>query len=124
MSTNLTEKYQINSSADGLCLQLSGDWRFQSGIPNIDPLLTLILDAHPEKLSFDCQQLGDWDSGLMIFLVNLINSCQQNNIQVLQEPCLRGYRNYSSWPLPYRNAKGRAVQFWVNRFWRELATSP
>jgi len=111
MSTNLIEKYQIISSTEGLCLQLSGDWRFQSGIPNLDPLLTPILDAHPEKLSFDCQQLGEWDSGLMIFLVNLINICQQNNIQVLQETLPTGVQKLLqlAFAVPERKGARRAV---------------
>ncbi len=111
MSTNLTEKYQINSHTDGLCLQLSGDWRFQSGIPKLDPLMKHISDAHPENLSFDCQQLGSWDSGLMIFLVSLINNCQQNNILVLQETLPAGVQKLLqlAFAVPERKGARRAV---------------
>lgn len=111
MSINPTEKYQLNSSTDGLCLQLSGDWRFQSGIPDLDPLLKHVLDAHPEKLSFDCHQLGKWDSGLMIFLVSLINSCQQNNVQIMQKTLPAGVQKLLklSFAVPERKDARRTI---------------
>ena len=111
MSTNPTEKYHINSSTDGLCLQLSGDWRFQSNIPDIEPLLIQISDTHPERLSFDCQHLGKWDSGLMTFLVNLINSCKQNNIKVQQESLPTGIQKllHLAFAVPERKGAHRAV---------------
>ncbi|MEA3545730.1 MAG: ABC transporter permease [Thermodesulfobacteriota bacterium] len=111
MSTNLTEKYQINSSTDGLCLHLSGDWRFQSGIPNFEPLLKQVTDSPPEQLSFDCHQLKNWDSGLMIFLVKLINNCNQNNILVRQETLPAGVQKLLqlSFAVPERKGARRAV---------------
>ncbi|MFK5927255.1 MAG: MlaE family lipid ABC transporter permease subunit [Desulfuromusa sp.] len=111
MIANVSEKYQLITNGDELCLQLSGDWLFQSGIPNLDPLLQHILDAHPEKLSFDCQQLGNWDSGLMILLVKLINSCKQNNISVMQQTLPTGAQKLLqlSFAVPERKGARRAI---------------
>jgi len=111
MSIDTTEKYQINNSPDGVHLLLSGDWRFQSGIPDIDPLLNHLLNTRPEKLSFDCQNLENWDSGLMIFLVNLINNCQQNNISIRQETLPTGIQKLLqlSFAVPERKDARREI---------------
>ncbi|MDX2493372.1 MAG: ABC transporter permease [Desulfuromusa sp.] len=111
MSINTTEKYQIISSEEGLLLQLSGDWRFQSGIPDIDPLLKHLQNTQPTKLSFGCQQLGSWDSGLMTFLITLINSCKQKNISVHQETLPEGIQKLLqlSFAVPERKGARRVI---------------
>jgi phospholipid/cholesterol/gamma-HCH transport system permease protein len=85
MSTAVIQKYQLKHTEKGLYLQLSGDWRFQSGIPDTVLLIEQLEKIRPEQLSFECQHLGNWDSGLMIFLLSLIENCKQNHIQVVEE---------------------------------------
>ncbi len=111
MSTNTTEKYQIINSEGGLLLQLSGNWRFQDGIPDIDRLLKQLLSTKPEELAFDCRQLENWDSGLMTFLVRLINNCKENNIQTLQETLPTGVQKLLrlSFAVPERKVTRRAI---------------
>ncbi|RLB78020.1 MAG: hypothetical protein DRH06_02605 [Deltaproteobacteria bacterium] len=111
MSINTTHKYQLQNSEEGMCLQLSGDWRFQSGIPDPLHLIDELQSAQPEKLSFDCQQLGSWDSGLMTFLVTLINSCKQNNVSVLQETLPGGIQKllHLSFAVPERKGNRREL---------------
>ncbi|MCK4691872.1 MAG: ABC transporter permease [Desulfuromonadales bacterium] len=83
MSAVVHEKYILEPRDAGFCLQLTGDWRFSDGIPDIEPLLQR-LSAEPtqQQLNFDGNQLGKWDSGLMTFLVQLIEYCQQQQIEV------------------------------------------
>ncbi|MEA3362702.1 MAG: ABC transporter permease [Thermodesulfobacteriota bacterium] len=111
MSINAAEKYQIINLEESILLQLSGDWRFQSGIPDIEPLLNHLQSIQPAKLSFDCQQLGSWDSGLMTFLVSLINSCKENNIQTLQETLPAGIQKLLqlSFAVPERKGARRVI---------------
>ena len=111
MSINTTHKYQLQNVEDGMCLQLSGDWRFQSGIPETTLLLEQLQNIHPQKLSFDCRQLGSWDSSLMTFLVNLINSCNQNNIVVHQETLPGGIQKllHLSFAVPERKGRKREL---------------
>jgi len=111
MSTNVTEKYQISQTADGLCLQLSGPWQFQSGIPDLPPIVTQIIKAQPKQLSFDCQQLEKWDSGLMIFLVSLIHQCQKNGITVKQKTLPAGIQKLLklSFAVPERKGAQREI---------------
>lgn len=111
MSAKISEKYQIKPSPDGLSLQLSGDWRFQAGIPDLDSLLQQILETHPQKLSFDCQQLGRWDSGLMTFLVKLVRSCKDHNISIDQETLPTGIQKLLqlAFAVPERKGARRAI---------------
>ncbi|MCW8858712.1 MAG: ABC transporter permease [Deltaproteobacteria bacterium] len=111
MTANISEKYQLIASDDELCLQLSGDWLFQSGIPDIDPLLRDLPSTQPTKLSFNCEQLGRWDTGLMIFLVGLIQSCHKSNIDVVRESLPEGVQKLLrlSFSVPERRSQQREV---------------
>lgn len=64
------KKYSIDQTGSGICLSLNGDWRFVDGIPIIDPILLQFTNSR--HLSFNTENLGRWDSGLMTFLVRLI----------------------------------------------------
>ncbi len=111
MSIDTSDKYYLNACAELSCLQLSGDWRFQNGIPDINPLLKQLIEVRPEKLVFDCQQLKNWDSGLMTFLISLINRCQQNKIQVDRETLPDGVQKLLqlSFSVPERKSARRTV---------------
>jgi len=111
MSTNPSPKYQLQSSEEGTCLQLSGDWRFQRGIPEINPLLEQLQNTHPDNLSFDCRQLGSWDSGLMTYLVSLTSHCKQNNITVQYETLPAGIQKLLqlSFAVPERKGTQREI---------------
>ncbi len=85
MSSTATEQYQIQQTDDGICVQLSGNWRFQDNLPDASQIIGKIDATHPQIVSFDCRQLGKWDSGLMIFLVQLINYCKKNKITLHQQ---------------------------------------
>jgi phospholipid/cholesterol/gamma-HCH transport system permease protein len=76
------DKYRLTYSDNTVVVILSGHWLFDSGIPGISPLVDTLKQFAPTSLRFDCTELKNWDSGLMAFLIGLLNSCQQNNITV------------------------------------------
>lgn len=83
MLTPTDDKYQLQTDKETACLFLSGDWRFAAGLPNVDQLVKkLSAGTKCRQLSFNSEQLGDWDSGLMTFLVNLLENCRQQKILV------------------------------------------
>ncbi len=83
MQSTCGSKYQLQFNEQTACLSFSGDWLFSAGIPDIEPLLgTLQQTADCQNLQFDSDQLGEWDSGLMTFLVKLTDACQQHQIAV------------------------------------------
>ena len=83
MPTTDDDKYQLKFEADTACLHFSGDWRFASGIPEVEPVIEKLATTDKyRRLCFDSDQLGEWDSGLMTFLVNLLDKCKQQHIEI------------------------------------------
>lgn len=72
------DKYTLTRSGSEICLRFSGDWRFVDGIPEVAPLIEQIRSSADFRLlTFDSAQLGNWDTGLMTFLISLLGKCPQ-----------------------------------------------
>ncbi len=85
MSETLATKYQLTTTEEGYCLELSGNWRFVDGIPEAAPLLSQLSSTNqPPRLHFDSRRLEQWDTGFMTFLLGLLANCQEHQIQVDQ----------------------------------------
>ncbi|SEA14703.1 phospholipid/cholesterol/gamma-HCH transport system permease protein [Desulfuromusa kysingii] len=136
MTANNPKNYQLTTDANLLTLHLSGDWLFQSGIPDIESFLQQLPESHPQKLTFNCDQMGRWDTGLMIFLVDLIQSSRKNNIEVDRESLPSGVQKLLqlSLAVPERRSERRArlgqpilakignVTIEMHRSWTEMLT--
>src|SRR5208337_2868614 len=68
-------------SADTLKVILSGHWQLGGELPGADKVQQR-LEGRPgvSNLVFDTQELAHWDSGLLIFLINLGALCSQQKI--------------------------------------------
>lgn len=82
MSSETEARYQLESVADGLRLHLIGDWRFSEHLPDATDVGHRIQQNAPQHLSFEANRLGNWDSGLMTFLIQLVRSCRNAGIAV------------------------------------------
>lgn len=83
MLTPENTKYQLQIKEQIACLHFSGDWRFASGIPDIELLFNKLSEtADCQKLQFNSENLGNWDTGLMTFLISLLDKCQQLQVHV------------------------------------------
>lgn len=111
MAVPISPKYQLVKIEEGLSLQLSGDWLFVRGIPDIDSLLNELASPKPAILTFNCQQLTNWDTGLMTFLIALIRSCHERSITVVQESLPGGIQTLLklSFSVTERRSERRAV---------------
>lgn len=71
------------SGADTLAIGLSGDWKLERGLPSIDPLLQAI-DSKPRVrgLTLEDKGISRWDSGLLTFLIKIVEHCSMAGIQV------------------------------------------
>ncbi len=111
--SNIASKQYLLVAEDGrLSLRLTGNWLFQNAtIPDADNLFREIRAYNPTQLSFDCNHLDNWDSSLMICLVNLIKSCRENQIDVAEDSLPEGIRKLLklSFALPERRGQRRAV---------------
>ncbi len=78
---------RIDQSGDGLFLViLLGDWKSASQLPSANEAIAGIEKRGPVRsIAFDAQELLIWGSGLLTFLVSLINCAEEKNISVNHE---------------------------------------
>ena len=68
-------------AADTLKVILAGDWLLEGELPKAETVQQRLENTPAvRRLVFDSQKLGRWDSGLLIFLLNLRNYCANQNI--------------------------------------------
>ena len=108
---NHSEKYQLSTNGDELILHLSGDWLFQTGIPDIEPLLQKLPSLNPQTIKFSCEKLGRWDTGLMTFLIGLMQNCHESNIDVIRSSLPDGVQKLLqlSFATPERRGERREI---------------
>lgn len=67
--------------ADGtLRLRLAGDWKLKRGLPTEAAVQTQLSAGVTKKLAVDAADLGEWDSGLLAFLVGINGLCQAHKV--------------------------------------------
>src|SRR5579862_6748322 len=76
-----------------LVVRLSGDWHLRHGLPSPD-LVAKQLDAPPKptRLTFDAAELGEWDSGLLAFLIGVNDLCLKRRLPADWSPLPEGVR--------------------------------
>jgi phospholipid/cholesterol/gamma-HCH transport system permease protein len=74
-------RIELESIQEGLVLKLKGAWRLSEGIATPQGLFDLEeLTAKPGSLKVDASALADWDSALIVYLVDLKKSCDGSGI--------------------------------------------
>jgi phospholipid/cholesterol/gamma-HCH transport system permease protein len=64
-------------------VEVSGDWHLHREVPSPEQVIHEITAAEqPARLSFAASGLGDWDSGLLIFLKSIADTCQSLRIDL------------------------------------------
>jgi len=66
----------------GLMLRLSGPWRLHANLPSPGLVAREFESAQPRQVAFDTAALTGWDSGLLTFLLNVMELCQQRAVSV------------------------------------------
>ena len=68
---------------NSLLVSLTGDWTIGADIPSIDEVSKEVDSGLPvQALTFDSQDLGRWDSGLITFLLKVFDQCSRRQIDV------------------------------------------
>ncbi|MFQ5973881.1 MAG: MlaE family ABC transporter permease [Alphaproteobacteria bacterium] len=65
-----------------LLLTLTGSWRAQDRVPSSADVETRLGTEEVRKIAFNTEALGDWDSGLLTFLVKLQDICKQKGVEL------------------------------------------
>jgi phospholipid/cholesterol/gamma-HCH transport system permease protein len=86
MAEKVPEKSTLNFNRlvdNSLSITFSGSWKIGEGIPSISNLQNQIeSDPAIKHVSIDTQEITEWDSGLLTFLIKVNNFCLQKNITI------------------------------------------
>ncbi len=78
---------------DTLLVRLAGDWTIAEGIPSVEEVQKQADSGPPvQRIAFDTQDLGRWDSGLITFLIKLFEQSSQSQIDTSREGLPEGVR--------------------------------
>ena len=82
----------FSRSAEGvLVIEFAGSWTINDKLPLLSDVQKEIEKGLlPVQIAFDAKDLDKWDSGLLTFLVKLIEICSQKNIQVQKDGLPQG----------------------------------
>ena len=80
-------------AADKLLVKVAGDWKITETIPSASEVEKSLEPARDiRRLSFDTKDLGEWDSGLLTFLIKIFEACSRAKIEVDKEGLPEGVR--------------------------------
>ena len=76
-----------------LTVHLNGEWRMETDVPSTEPMMEQ-LDRHPsiKRMVFDAEELGSWDSSLLIFFFEISKLAATKQIEVEKDGLPAGVR--------------------------------
>jgi phospholipid/cholesterol/gamma-HCH transport system permease protein len=78
---------------DSLLVHLSGSWKAEDHLPSAAAVAAEIQsDPRTRRIVIDTQELSNWDSGLLTFLIKVRDGCSQHNVVLDEEGLPRGVR--------------------------------
>ena len=81
MTTQCEIKF-TNPEAKKLLLQLSGNWKLENNIPDVSAVeKELQSNSGIQCISFCTSEVTGWDSGILTFLIKILDYCSKNNIR-------------------------------------------
>src|SRR5262245_37759310 len=67
---------------DVVCVELAGSWRKEDRLPDPGQTWLEIRRGPPvHRLTFETARIGDWDSGLVTFVIKLLEETRASGIQ-------------------------------------------
>jgi phospholipid/cholesterol/gamma-HCH transport system permease protein len=99
---------KIERKPEGVALiTLSGDWVLGNAIPAAGEVLAqLQKEGKPQRIAFDTGKLQQWNSGLLIFLGTLCESCRREGIAVDDSGLPPGVRKLMGLAAPENQRSG------------------
>lgn len=83
---NIPAQYELRfnqPSDDTLLMVLSGTWKLGYGLPKVERVQNKIKSGTQiKRIIFDTQEVKEWDSSMLAFLIKLMAVCSQRKIQV------------------------------------------
>ena len=74
---NASWHWSLDPSADGVVLRLSGSWRMQNDLPSASEIEHgLGAVSTGRRLGFDAREVTTWDSGFLVFILNVLDAAK------------------------------------------------
>ena len=120
---------EINYIADpkgGLLLEMVGSWTLAAATPDTSGMIAKITTtgglSRGGRISFDTHGVSDWDSGLLIFLMPLVDYCRHNEIKIETEGLPAGVEKLLELAYSVPERKGARKVLSKSSFLRDLGT--
>jgi phospholipid/cholesterol/gamma-HCH transport system permease protein len=99
---------KIERRPEGVALlKLGGDWVLGSAVPDPGEVVArLAQEGKPQRLAFETAQLGRWNSGLLVFLTRLFQTCRHDGIGVDDSGLPEGVRKLLGLAAPENQRSG------------------
>ena len=78
--------------AGTLRVLLAGSWCLQDTLPSPEDALRRVQESGARRVAFDGSDIADWDSGLLTFLVSIVDSCRSREIELDSDALPEGAR--------------------------------
>lgn len=90
-SASIAPVLEARPANDGtLRVRLAGDWLERKALPNAEAVLQELLNGGAKAMQFDAQELGRWDSALMVRILALHDACAQAKVAFRAESLPEG----------------------------------
>ncbi len=93
---NITDSCELSfdrPADDTLLVRLKGSWTIEQKLPDVGEVQSQVKsNAGVKQIAFDTRELTRWDSGLLSFLIKIINQHANGNIAVQKEGLPEGVR--------------------------------
>jgi phospholipid/cholesterol/gamma-HCH transport system permease protein len=78
---------QLEDQAEGknLRIKIGGEWKLQGRRPDPEPIFAAIKNQRGGGLVFDAAELGEWDSSLLVFLLDCEQYAESNQLEFHKE---------------------------------------
>ncbi|QJR35371.1 MlaE family ABC transporter permease [Gemmatimonas groenlandica] len=75
---------QLHREGDALVVALGGVWSLEKSVPRFPDLVARSTAASEaiRSVSFDAAELGEWDSSLLIFLMQVQSFCEEHSLEL------------------------------------------
>ena len=86
-------QWTLDPAPDGLVLRLSGSWRMQDHLPSpVDVEARLASGASAGRLAFDAREVSAWDTGLLVFVLKVLEAGKTRGLTVDRSGLPEGVR--------------------------------
>jgi len=94
-------------NAESVLVRIAGEWKLKNSLPTADEMMTEMgVGPKVRQIAFDAGELKGWDSGLLTFLIRVMEFCSAADIAVEKEGLPKGVQRLLSLATAVPERKG------------------